>query len=252
MSEGVNRIYGGQNYATLTQVGQRVGQFWGLIQDGVYVDQADFDSSPKAAASQVGTVKFRDVNGDGVITYGGDNDDRTYIGNPFPTAVFGLTNTVTYNNFDLTVVLSGTDGNSLAVMTDQGATNLDGVFNVLREVKDRWRSPTQPGSGRYGKTTSATFMERDWESTRFVSDGSNLTIRNITLGYNIPNLGKVFRNVRVYGSVQQLYRFTNYRGANPEVSANANGTQGTTLALGFDWATYPIPRTYTFGVNIGL
>ena len=132
MSEGVDRIYGGQGaYATLTQVGQRVGQFWGLVQEGVYVNQADFDSSPKAAASQVGTVKFRDVNGDGVITYGGNNDDRTYIGNPFPTTVFGLTNTVTFSNFDLTVVLSGTDGNSVAVMTDQGTTNLDGVFNVL-------------------------------------------------------------------------------------------------------------------------
>ena len=252
LSDGVNRIYGGQNgYATLTQVGHRVGQFWGLIQDGVYVNQADFDSSPKAAASQVGTVKFRDINGDGVITYGGDNDDRTYIGNPFPTTVFGLTNNVTFNNFDLTVVLSGTDGNSLAVMTDQGATNLDGVFNVLREVKDRWRSAENPGSGKYGKTTSATGNERDWLHSRFISDGANITIRNITLGYNVPVKKTFINNVRLYTSVQNLYRFTNYRGPNPEVNAATGGDQSAVNAtnMGFDWATFPVPVTYTFGLN---
>jgi TonB-linked SusC/RagA family outer membrane protein len=252
LSEGVNRIYGGQGaYATLTQVGQRVGQFWGLVQDGVYVNQSDFDSSPKAAASQVGTVKFRDLNGDGRITYGGDSDDRTYIGNPFPTTVFGLTNTVTFNNFDFTVVLSGTHGNSVAVMTDQGTTNLDGVFNVLAEVKDRWRSAENPGAGKYGKTTSSTANERDWFHTRFISDGSNVTIRNITLGYKVPIKKPFIRNLRLYASAQNLYRFTNYRGPNPEVSAAQGGSQAAVSALnmGFDWATYPVPATYTFGLN---
>jgi TonB-linked SusC/RagA family outer membrane protein len=252
LSEGVDRIYGGQNnYSTLTQVGQRVGQFWGLIQDGVYVNQADFDSSPKAAASQVGTVKFRDVNGDGVITYGGDNDDRTYIGNPFPTSVFGLTNTVRYNNFDFTLVLSGTYGNSVAVMTDQGTTNLDGVFNVLKEIEDRWRSEEEPGSGKYGKTTSATANERDWLHTRFISDGANITIRNVSLGYKVPFKNSLIRNVRVYGSVQNLYRFTDYRGPNPEVNSATGGNQTAVSAInmGFDWATYPVPVTYTFGLN---
>jgi TonB-linked SusC/RagA family outer membrane protein len=252
LSDGVNRIYGGQGaYATLTQVGHRVGQFWGLIQDGVYENQSDFDNSPKAAASQVGTAKFHDVNGDGVITYGGDNDDRTYIGNPFPTAVFGLTNSVTYGNFDLTVVLSGTHGNSVAVMTDQGTTNLDGVFNVLREVKDRWRSEANPGAGKYGKTTSGTANERDWFHTRFISDGSNITIRNIALGYTIPVKKSFISNLRLYTSAQNLHRFTKYRGPNPEVSAAQGGGQAAVSALnmGFDWATYPVPATFTFGLN---
>ncbi|SHH48401.1 TonB-linked outer membrane protein, SusC/RagA family [Chryseolinea serpens] len=252
LSAGVDRIYGGQNgYATLTQVGHRVGQFWGMVQDGVYKNQADFDSSPKAAASQVGTVKFKDVNGDGVITNGGDKDDRTYIGNPFPTAVFGLTNTVRYSNFDLTVVLSGTHGNSVAVMTDQGTTNLDGVFNVLKEVKDRWRSPENPGAGKYGKTTSGTANERDWFHTRFISDGSNITVRNITLGYNVPLKRNFISGVRLYASVQNLYRFTNYRGPNPEANAATGGDQSAVNAtnMGFDWATFPVPVTYTFGLN---
>jgi len=254
LSEGVDRLYGGFGaYQTITMVGKRIGQFWGLIQEGVYVDQGDFDKSPKATASQVGTVKYRDVNGDGKITFGGDNDDRTFIGNPFPKIIYGITNTFSYKNFDLSIVGAGSHGNDVAVMTDQGTTNLDGVFNVQRDIKDRWRSPSNPGKGRYGKTTSATFMERDWFSTRFVSDGSFFTIKNITLGYNVPlKENKYIRNVRVYGSIRQAYIFTNYRGVNPEVSTTANGTNGSTLNLGMDWGTYPVPRTYTFGVNVGL
>ncbi len=253
LADGIERIYGGfGNYATITQVGKPLGQFYGLIQEGVYQNAADFVASPKAIDSQIGTIKYKDVNGDGVITFGGDNDDRTIIGNPFPSALFGMTNTFNYKNFDLSIVCSGSIGNDLMVMSDQGTTNLDGVFNVLADVQDRWRSEANPGSGRYGKTTAATYMERDWSSTRFVSDGTYLTIKNITLGYNIPTNGKTFKSARVYGSVQQLYTFTKYRGVNPEASVSANGGGGSTLNLGMDWGSYPVPRTLTFGINVGF
>lgn len=253
LSEGVNRLYGGPGvFNTITMVGQPLGQFYGLIHEGVYVSQADFDSSPKAVASEVGTIKYRDYNNDGVITYGGDNDDRTIIGNPFPKFVYGITNNFSYKSIDLSIVGAGAYGHDILVMTDQGTTNLDGPFNVLADVKNRWRSPENPGNGRYGKTTSATFMERDWESTRFVSKGNYFTIKNITIGYTVPLKSKVLRTLRAYGSVQQLYAFTNYRGANPETSSAQNGTTPNALSLGMDWGAYPVPRTYTFGLNFGL
>lgn len=253
LADNVDRIYGGFGaFDTRTAVGRPIGQFWGLIHEGVYVDQNDFDNSPKATQSQVGTIKYRDTNGDGVVTYGGDNDDRVEIGNPFPDFIFGLTNTFSYKNFDLTIVAAGSVGNDIIVTTEQGTTNLDGVFNVLAEVEDRWKSPSDPGSGKYGKTTAATFMERDWLSSRFVADGSHLTIKNITLGYNVPVNSPVIRSFRVYGSIQQALVLTNYRGANPEVSSSSNGNTPNSLSLGFDWGTYPVPRTYTFGINVGL
>ena len=255
LAPGIDRIYGGFGlYQTITQVGQPIGQFYGLIHEGVYVDQADFDSSPQAIQSQVGTVKYADANGDGVITYGGDSDDRVVIGNPFPKALYGIVNTFGYKNFDLTIVAQGSIGNDIAVMTDQGTTNLDGVFNVLADVQNRWRSPSDPGDGRYGKTTAATFMERDWFSTRFIESGNYLTIKNITLGYTLPIQNRTggLKSMRIYGSIQQAFVFTEYRGANPEVSSNATGEGGTTLNLGMDWATYPVPRTFTLGMNIGL
>jgi len=250
LAPGIERIYSDAN---ITMVGQPLGLFYGLIQEGVYVNQEDFDKSPKYVLSQVGTIKFKDVNGDGVITYGGDADDRTTMGNPWPDFLYGITSSFYYKNFDLTIVGSGSQGNDILRRTEQGTTNLDGVFNVLKDVKDRWRSPENPGSGKYGTTKYATFMERDFNNSRFVSDGSFFTIKNITLGYNLRlKNAKVINNLRVYASVQQAYVFTSYPGVNPEVSTDAIGAPTTALNQGNDWGTYPVPRTYTFGVNVGF
>src|SRR6218665_2079096 len=252
LSEGVNRLYAGSGFGTITMVGHPVGQFWGLIHEGNYKDEADFRDSPKTVISEVGTAKFRDVNGDKKITFGGDNDDRTIIGNPFPKFIYGITNTLSYKSFDLSVVGAGSYGADILVTSESGTTNLDGVFNVLKEVKNRWRSPENPGDGKYGKSTAATWMERDWENSRFISNGSYFTIKNVSLGYNLPAKIWGLRNLRVYGSIQQVYSFTNYRGSNPEVGSTGLGGTPTALTLGMDWSTYPVPRTYTLGLNIGL
>lgn len=238
---------------TITKVGGRIGQFYGLIQDGVYRDQADFNNSPKYVNSQVGSIKFRDLNGDGVIKYGDTDGDKTVIGNPFPKFIFGFTNTFAYQNFDLAIVASGSYGNKIARMTTQGTANLDGVFNVLKEVQYRWRSPSNPGDGKYGKTTGATGDERDQFHSRFIENGSFLTIKNMTLGYTFnAQKWKAIKSLRLYGSVQQAFVFTGYKGANPEVSTDSNGNGASSLAQGLDFSAYPVPRTFTFGVNVNL
>jgi len=252
----IDRIYGD---GTITKVGSKIGLFYGLIHDGVYKNQAEFDNSPKATLSEVGTAKFRDVGGDaeggpdGKITYGGDNDDRTVIGDPTPKFIFGLTHLFSWNNFDLSIVTSGSYGNDIANKSLVGLTNLDGVFNVLKEVKYRWRSPENPGKGVYGKTTSGTAYERDWFNSRFVSDASYLCIKNVTIGYSIP--GSKLKNVkelRFYFSIQQLFTFTKYEGVNPEVSMTVFGREANALSLGSDYGGYPVPRTLSFGLNLGL
>jgi TonB-linked SusC/RagA family outer membrane protein len=254
LAEGVDRIYSpGGAYTSITRPGEPIAQFWGLIQDGVYDNQQEFDASPKAVESEVGTVKFVDVNGDGVIKFNTEDDDRTVIGNPFPDYIFGFTNDFKWKNWDASIVMSGSVGNDIAVGNDQGTTNLDGVFNVLREIKDRWRSPEDPGKGKYGKSTGATFMERDWFNSRFIQDGSYLTVKNITLGYTFPlNESSFLKRARLYGSVQQAFVFTKYKGVNPEISTSAQGQQSTTLAQGFDWGSYPVPRTFTLGFNLSF
>ncbi|MDR8390912.1 TonB-dependent receptor [Aliifodinibius sp. S!AR15-10] len=244
-------LFSGIAESHITEVGEPIGQFYGLIHDGVYDDQEEFDNSPKHTTSQVGTVKFRDVNGDGIIT----QDDRTVIGNPHPDFTFGMTNTVRYKNFDFSLTLSGAYGNDIIRLEEQYLTNLDGVFNVLEGLKDRWKSPEDPGDGRYGSVAQGTtFLERDWWNSRFIYDGSNITARNITLGYTLPvSSNSMISRLRFYGSVQNAFIITSYPGPNPEVNTNADteGGGGDT-ALGIDQTAYPIPRTVSFGVNLSF
>ncbi len=255
LAEGIDRVYGTFH---ITQVGQPFGQFYGMVSEGLYLNQADLDKSPKIPGrSTVGSIKLKDVNGDGVITYGGNFDDRTIIGNPFPKFTYGIVNSLTYGNFDFSVVGSGSYGNQLFVRHIYSTANLDGVFNLLEEVKYRFRSPSNPGKGFFGTTVgggNVTGIERDWINSRFVADASYFTIKNVTLGYNIGVKNKVFKSARVYASIQQLYTFTNYWGGpNPEVSSQANGDgDGGNLSQGVDFSSYPVPRTYTLGVNLNF
>lgn len=237
--------------STITKVGGRIGQFYGMVQDGVYMNQADYDASPKAVDSEVGTIKFHDVNGDGAITYDDEGGDKTVIGNPFPDFTFGMTNTFYYKNFDLSVLITGSVGNDIATPMEQGMTNLDGLFNVLKDVKDRWRSEDNPGAGKYGKTTSGTGRERDQFHTRYVKDGSYLSFKNVTLGYTFPeNSIKFVKRLRLYMSAQNLFLITNYPYGNPEVGVDYDGNVASSLLQGIDYSSYPVPRTFTFGVNV--
>lgn len=235
-------VIGGSN---ITIVGQPIGMLYGMKHLGVYKNQADFDSSPKHATSQVGTAKFQDTNNDGKIAV----DDATIIGNPHPKFVFGMTNTVQYKNFDLSVTLTGSVGNDIVRGSEQTLTNLDGVFNVLADVKDRWRSPENPGKGRYGSLAAGTTgLERDWWGTQMLYKADYLSINNVSLGYGVPlNNTKGLKRLRIYASVQQLHIFTKYPGSNPQVSLSTGST-----GLGIDGGSYPVPRTYSLGVNVGF
>ncbi len=233
-------------YATM--VGYPVGIFYGMVHEGVYVDQADFDSSPKHTSSQVGTVKFKDVSKDGEIT----QDDRAYLGSPHPDFIFGFTNAFNYKNFDFSITMAGSVGNLINARTEQFSTNLDGAFNVLAEVQDHWRSPEDPGSGKYGSLAAGTtFLERDWFSDRFLYDGSYLAIKNITMGYRFQfkNLSYL-KSLRLYTSIQQAHIFTSYHG-NPEVNISRSGeANSSSLTLGSDYSGYPVPRTISLGINL--
>ena len=206
----------------------------------------------------MGSIKIKDVNGDGVITYGGNEDDRTIIGNPFPNFIYGITNTLQYGNFDLSIVGSGSKGNQLLVRHLYSTANLDGVFNMVEEVKYRFRSVDNPGKGFYGTTVgggTVTGVERDWMNSRFIANASYFTIRNVTLGYNLDfKRSKTIRSARLYAAIQQLYTFTNYWGGpNPETSAQSNGAgDGGNLSQGVDLSNYPVPRTFTLGINLNF
>ncbi len=234
-------IYGDN---TITEVGKPLGQLYALEWDGLYYTQDEVAKVGRQGA-EIGTVKFKDQDGDGWVY--NDDRDKTVVGSSAPKGVYGITNTFNYKGFDLSVVIQGAYGHKIFNHIERFSTNLDGAFNAYKSVANRWRSPEDPGDGIYGKVISGTTQyERDWMSSKFLYDASYLSIKNITLGYQVPLNSNYIKGLRVYGSIQQAYVFTDYPGNNPEVSA-AGG-----LYAGNDYTAYPVPRTFTLGLNINL
>nr|WP_295869457.1 TonB-dependent receptor [uncultured Chitinophaga sp.] len=238
------------DYRTL--VGKPVGQFYGYIFDGIFKNQAEADAGPKyygtgtTTLSQAGTVRFKDLNGDGKITF---PDDQTVIGDPNPKFIFGFSNTFQYQNFDLNIAMSGTYGNKLKNGMQESTYNLDGVFNGPPELLDRWRSEENPGNGRVARTLANTTASYRTDHTLFIHDASHLTINNIALGYTLRKFRTPYiKSLRLYASAQNVYIFTSYPG-NPEVSA---GGIAFVTQQGQDLGAYPLQRTFTFGLNLGL
>jgi TonB-dependent starch-binding outer membrane protein SusC len=240
-------IGGFGNYSSTiwkTEVGRPIGQFYGYVFDGIYMNQGEYDSQPKHFTSKVGTIRYKDINGDGVI----DIKDKTYIGNPNPKFIFGINNTFAYKNFDMNVVMSGAYGGKMYYSLAEWTETLEGIFNVERYMKDRWRSPENPGKGIIGRSLSGTTEFPRNVQDRLALDASFLTVKNITLGYTLPKFTNYVDRARVYLSIQQALVLTKYKGANPE--ASHNGLNG--LNEGIDVSPYPIPRTYALGVNFNF
>ncbi|WP_176956085.1 SusC/RagA family TonB-linked outer membrane protein [Catalinimonas alkaloidigena] len=233
------QIISGDVSTNISTVGNPMGMFYGYQFEGIFMNQQELDNSPHQSGQIVGTVKYRDVNGDGTIS----TLDRTQIGNPYPKFTFGLTNRVTFKNWDLSVLANGSYGAQIMDLYKRFTTNLDGVFNVEAEVMDRYRSPEQPGNGLLPTTVASTALAREVNSL-WVKDASYVSVRNVTLGYTLTT--KAISSIRAYLSVQNALMFSPYHGGWPEVSYNGSNS----LAPGVNYTSYPVARTYTIGVNL--
>ncbi|KEO74813.1 SusC/RagA family TonB-linked outer membrane protein [Anditalea andensis] len=244
-------FYGLGGNSMVLREGYPIGTFFGLIADGVFATEADVPDSRRAVGIQAGDMNFRDINGDGIIT----DDDFTIIGNAQPLFFGGFTNTLNYRGFDLQLFMQFSYGNEI---WNAAGSYQEGMFanffddNNRATVNNRWRSEENPGDGRTPRATvDIVNRNNDANTTRFIEDGSYLRVKNLVLGYRLPQpiLERLkMRSIRVYAQAQNLLTFTNYSGFDPEV--NFSGTSNTTL--GVDFYTFPQPRTFTFGVNVGF
>jgi len=234
------------------QVGHHLGEFYGFVFEGLYKDAADLANSAKYLStpakpngnSDIGTIKVKDINGDGVID---DVNDRTFIGDPTPTFTGGMVNNFKYKNFDLTVDMTFSVGGKILNAAKWAyQTNMDGSRILLAAAADRWRSEENPGSGIYPRTKSGTTGIGRSVNTQWIEDGSYLAAKNISLGYTIPVKNLMLKNLRVFASVQQAFVITGYSGMNPETNV---GGSDPTLGVGVDENAYPIPRTFSLGIS---
>lgn len=226
------------------QVGYPMGMFYGFIFDGLYENEADLANSAKHTSSAVGSIKMKDINGDHVI----DENDRTFIGDPNPDFLMGFHNRFEYGNFDLNLSITGSYGGEIIRPAHWAyLTNMDGARHILAEAMDRWRSEENPGSGKFPTTKAGTTVMGRNVNTQWVEDGSYLSLKSISLGWkwDLPTTS-LLKNIRIYGAVQNVFFISNYTGMNPEISLD--GLNGR--SIGIDENAYPVPRTYSLGLNV--
>lgn len=243
----------GDDYISI--VGSSIGNMYGYVFDGVY-QTSDFNALPDGTmklksgitdiskhagkAVEPGMVKYKDMDGDGVIT----TDDRTVIGNGQPDWYGGITNTFRFGNVDFSFMLQFCYGNDVYNATRMFSTqSRDERSNMLAEVADRWTE-----THTSNRVPSAQGYIKDELYSRFIEDGSYIRMKNVTLGYTLPVkwTKKVYINrLRVYGTAQNLFCLTKYSGYDPEVSI-----LNSPLMPGLDWGAYPKSRVFTFGVEV--
>jgi TonB-linked SusC/RagA family outer membrane protein len=241
-------------YATLTTVGQPIGSFFLYQMDGIFQNAGEIISSAyQGNYVRPGDVKFKDVNADGVI----NEKDRTFLGSAIPTYTFGATANLQYANFDFSIFFQGSYGNKLYLQVNQDIEGFYRAFNVTQRVYDeRWRgegtSNSMPRVSWLGSTNNKT------PSSRFLEDGSYLRLKNIQLGYTIPEkvVSKAhIKSLRIYFTGQNLWTLTNFTGLDPEMTTSDNLNSETyrgDVAAGIDWGTYPSAKSYIVGVNLNF
>ncbi len=237
-------FYGGYN---VMKVGRPIGMIYGYQKVGIFNTQAEIDAWAKQDGVIPGGMKFVDANGDGVVSY--DTQDMVEIGNPNPAFNWAWTTAADYRNFDINVLFVGAQDFDIYRNIEASTMNMDGVFNVLDKAKDRWRSPSNPGSNPDAKNSQGGTNYFKWSresSERYVYDGSYIWLKSITLGYTLPKFKSILSDARIFVSANNLWLFTKYPGNNPDA-----GVRGGT-ELNNDDESYPVPRTLAVGAKFNF
>ena len=274
-----------------TTPGESLYGFYGYEVEGVYQNFQDILNSPvntiqknnpvitdangkkswstdptkysRSNTTYVGDIKYKDVNGDGII----DEKDKTNIGSPLPKWTFGWNNTLRYKNFDLNLFINGNVGNKVANYLKMKLTHMNSPWtNQLADINNRARLTATDGNvtGSWYDNISNVMVsnpdaslprasindpnDNDAFSSRYIENGSYLRLKSVTLGYTfdkklIQKIG--LTNLRLTFNATNLFTITGYDGYDPEIglsTASAN-------VFGLDNGRYPSPTSFTFGLN---
>ena len=253
-----NRIGGleGDQYATalwskadqvfLQRNGCPIGTLYGYVEDGYYDNIAEVRSDKTHASltdaealRYVGEIKYRDLNGDGVIT----EKDRTIIGDTNPMFVYSLTNNLSYQNFSLSFMIQGSQGNDIFNYNKTDVT-MSNIGNITQDAYDHRWTPETAAQAEWPKATAG--YTRTWlVSNRYVENGSYLRMKYLTLAYNWQKPIKGIEKIGFALTANNLFTITKYSWFDPDVNAGGQNA----ACPGVDSYSYPSARSFSLGIN---
>ena len=245
---GVGLKYGTEHFPTQTKVGKPIGAFYLYQADGIFQSLEEVQAHKNSKGellqpnAQPGDVRFKDMNGDGVI----DEDDKTYSGTGIAKVEANLNLGASYKGFDFSAVIGSAFGNKLYNGIRYYYEGMNSGSNFLKTTLNAW-TPTNTKTD-IPRAVFGDPNQNTRESTRFLENGDFVRLRQVQLGYTLPKaLSKHIycESIRFYVSAENVFTITGYSGANPEFS------QGV-LNSGIDRFTYPFSRSYTVGAQVSF
>jgi TonB-linked SusC/RagA family outer membrane protein len=234
-------ITGGAGFitnASIIRPGASLGSYYGYEVLGVWQSHDDFSTAP--AGVKPGDLKFRDLDGNKQI----NADDRVILGKSLPDFTYGITNTFGFRRFSLSVFLEGSQGASIL-----NNAAIDSYFPVsFRRNKlaepylNRW-TPENP-TNKYPSFVNPTSQGQQTINSRTVEDASYLRLQSVRLSYDFKLHNKVIKGLQAYVTGQNLFTITNYTGIDPAVNSIGDDI------LKIDYSSYPMTRSFLFGVNV--
>lgn len=226
-------------------VGHPMSAFFGYHVLGLFGSDAEVSQAAEQTGAEPGFMRFEDVDGDGTIT----PSDRTWIGNPNPKFTYGLNLAFAYKNFDLTAFVYGSQGNDIfnwntwwidfwPSFQGQKSTGL---------LYDSW-TPTNTSATVPKASNKSNFSTNNEICDYYIEDGSFVRLKNLQLGYTIPQsvMSKVnIGSLRIYLQAVNLLTITNYSGLDPEIG-------GSDLNFGTDMGNYPLVKQYLVGLSVNF
>jgi TonB-dependent starch-binding outer membrane protein SusC len=232
--------------------GLPVGMYQGFRILGLFTAAEIADPTvPKYPGAREGSLKWQDMNDNGVLDFG--QSDYDILANPHPDLMFGWTHNLSWKGLSLRAVFAGQFGGAIYDLRREIMWNVDGNFNMSRLMLERWRPGDDPATKEFPTTVSLT--GNTTRAVRFPSDnkiydGSYLALKNLTIGYNLAKLlnarKRLVEGAELYVSARNVFYIAAYKYGNPEVRRGSEGSGVRSINYG----SYPISRTTTVGINI--
>ena len=233
------------------KVGHDISQQVGYIAEGLFTDQAEIDNSPKQSGDvQPGDIRYRDVNGDGVISI----EDAVHIGYPTtPEIIYGFNGFISYKGIEFNFAFQGS-GRRTFFIDPASISPFYGNRAMLKAIADdHWSTENMNPHAFWPRLSTSNIVYHNGEenrsantsqtvySTYFMRDCQFLRCTALELAYNLPHKllkRAAIKNVRIYARVTNPFIITNFHLWDVELGSN-----------GFN---YPIQKSYSKGINFSF